>query len=109
MSHAIFKLRAIAQDKIYPSNTLPVKIIADNIEGIYFYPTPLSQQDLIEAGGCIELEESKENKVEQLIIDRNPAGKLEHLQGSCCKNSNLLNTRTDWCRTIGNLQMRTMC
>ena len=28
------------------------------------------EQDLIEAGGCIEPEESKESKVEQLIMDR---------------------------------------
>ena len=49
------------QENIYPSNNLPIKIIADNNEGINFYPTPLSDQDLVEPGGYIEPEESKDD------------------------------------------------
>ena len=40
---------------------MPIKIITNDNKGIYFYPTPLSEQDLVEAGGYIEPEESKDD------------------------------------------------
>ena len=75
VSHAIFKLRAIAQENIHPSNNLPVRIIANKNEGIYFYPTPLSDRDLIEAGGYIEPEENTESRIERLILDSKSSGR----------------------------------
>ena len=75
LSQAVFKLRSTIDENIYPSNSLPVRITADKNEGIYFHPTPLSDQDLIEAGGRIEPEKDLESRIEQLIIDRTIPGR----------------------------------
>ena len=41
LSQAVFKLRSIAQENIYPTKSLPIRITADKNKGIYFTP-PLS-------------------------------------------------------------------
>ena len=75
LSQAVFKLRTMAHDFTNPSRELPVRLIANKQENIYFYPTPISDQDLTEAGGQVEPEEDLEHKVEQLILDRKSPGR----------------------------------
>jgi len=75
LSQAVFKLRNLAHEISTPSRELPIRIIANKQEDIYFYPTPISDQDLTEAGGQYEPEEDLEHKVEQLILDRRSPGR----------------------------------
>jgi len=60
-------LQALIEENIHPSNNLSVRITTHKNEGIYFYTTPRSDQDLVEAGGNIEPEEALESRIEQLI------------------------------------------
>ena len=75
ISQAIFKIRTLSQENIYPKINIPVKIVAHKTEGIYFYPTPLSDTDLIEAGGSVQYEEDPQSKIEKLILDRKSPGR----------------------------------
>ena len=75
ISQAIFKIRTLSQENIYPKINIPVKIVAHKTEGIYFYPTPLSDTDLIEAGGSVQYEEDPQSKIEKFILDRKSPGR----------------------------------
>ena len=75
LSQTIFKLRALTEEHIHPSTTLPVRITANKNESIHFYSTPLSDQDMTEAGGHIEPEEKLESRIEQLILDCKTPGR----------------------------------
>ena len=45
------------------------------MEDISIYPYPLSEQDLIDAGGIIDDDDLNPNRIEQLILDRKDSGR----------------------------------
>ena len=75
LSQAIFKLRILANEIDHPAPEIPVQIPVDKQEGIYFHSTPLSNQDLMEAGVHVDPEEDLEHRMEQLILDRKLPGR----------------------------------
>ena len=59
----------LVDELVNPTREIPIRIPADKHDGIYFYSTPLSDQDLVEAGGQVQSEEDLEHQMEQLILD----------------------------------------
>ena len=75
VNHAVYKLHKIIDDNLSQKLAIPILIKVDPIENISIYPRPLSEQDLIDAGGAIEIDEFDPHRIEQLILDRRSSGK----------------------------------
>ena len=75
VNHAVYKLRQVLEDTLSPKTNIPIKIKVDKMEDISIYPYPLSEQDLIDAGGITDDDELNPNRIEQLILDRKDSGR----------------------------------